>query len=708
MTVKSRLLAAVLLCMIVAPAFGQVQYPGNPADGWWLATGKQITAAEAWFKDPTQPEPTQAIEPQGTIRIVPGQSAYFGVMPLGPYRTFMMRPGDFGISGPNVSANWNGLYVGDPDVVQHAFVILHTRNEWQCSDGRHVEYGWGSPGRGYLHFTCNLDFDEPGTYTMKASVGLWLAQVTRRNGQIEEQVNTEVGPFTHTFTVVVAEPGQEPPAATEPAPTPTVTPPVNVQPSAPTPPVITLAPKPAEPQIPALTREQAWEQIRTRFVALGNGITTEGWGQWVSSPGTWNNIRSVLNGKYSDYVCGAWQSKVLDMLNGMRNGTPEEKRIFEHFDYGPIQAYYGGHQAVVIFPKGGDWRKDGIVLDPWPTQRPKTYSMKDWESRFWFGVGTSGVYAGQYPLTGASDYPKPRLKVPRAHQLILKRVTPAERDRYLALTNQPERDAFIDALPAKIKESTAIAVHSPVRMLLTDAQGRRVGWVDDSTFVYEIPGADLDCVPEGEGEHGMFVLLPKDEYQVQITGTRAGVFGFTRVHSGSVTSNPLAQTMGVPIQPGQQFTYRLSPTTPDVALQGPGGTVIQLTQLPLPSDDAAAITTLTPAPVQAAAPSISEPGAGGTIAAGAQTQTLAGRGKPGTMLIALAELVEVGTDRVITRGPTAAALIGEDGSWRTTATLPQPEQGQTGINRYYRLRARWIDGIDVSDITEVKLGIAGP
>jgi hypothetical protein len=166
-----------------------------------------------------------------------------------------------------------------------------------------------------------------------------------------------------------------------------------------------------------------------------------------------------------------------------------------------------------MYPKGTDWTKTGTVLDPWPNQTPQTFTMSDWQSRFWFGVGPSGVYENQYPLTGGASYPAPKLKIPPAHAPSLRRCTDGQKRAYLALTTAPEREAFIQSLPDSAKKTTVVAVHSPVQMRLVDGQGRRVGWESPTSFLYEIPGVDVDAFPEADGSHGLLLTLPLADYQ---------------------------------------------------------------------------------------------------------------------------------------------------------------------------------------------------
>lgn len=286
---------------------------------------------------------------------------------------------------------------------------------------------------------------------------------------------------------------------------------------------------------------------------------------------------------FNDYVCGGWQGKVLDTLSAFHaGGNPEESAAFAAFDYGPIQSRWGGHQAVVVYPKGATWR-DGIVLDPWPNQVPEVWSMDRWRWRFgvppgtWGGMGPSRVYQDQYPLTGGTGYPPPpgeTARVPNAHREVLRRL-PDEvsidiRRDYFSRASQAERQALIDTLLEDypdIESTISVAVQCPVRVLIADADGRRLGWQDSETFVNEIPGAYFDEFPEPDGTRGTIALLPMREYRIRLTAVDSGSFEYFYgiPEAGFFTSQ------SVSVVAGQVFVHDLDAAEPGAALVGSGG-----------------------------------------------------------------------------------------------------------------------------------------
>jgi hypothetical protein len=201
-----------------------------------------------------------------------------------------------------------------------------------------------------------------------------------------------------------------------------------------------------------------------------------------AQPGHVNNL---TNGKL--FACGDYQTRVLQRLTEIRiHPDPAVRALLDGLDYGPIEAYRGGHQAVMIFPRGEDWRTAGTVLDPRPKQVPQVFTISDWQVQFRWGVGP-GEGSGEYPhLSGnPSAYPRTLYPSERVH---------------------PQR----------------IGVQSPVDVLITAGDGRRLGVLPDGSWVTEIEGADFYPPVEDATDRQWLFGLPAGEYAVQLTGVGSG------------------------------------------------------------------------------------------------------------------------------------------------------------------------------------------
>ncbi|TVQ87495.1 MAG: hypothetical protein EA397_18080 [Deltaproteobacteria bacterium] len=315
-----------------------------------------------------------------------------------------------------------------------------------------------------------------------------------------------------------------------------------------------------EGQASKLTAEQARALLLRMFHAKIPEGTTRGEGlTWVASPGFANNLWALMGyKKYDHTACGGYQDKVLRLLDDLRNnGSDIEKSIFDHFDYGPIHAYYGGHQAVVLYPKGTDWDKTGLVLDPWPEQKPTTYGIADWKQRFSFGVGPSSVYRGLYPLTGGASYPTPAVRFTPEQVAIFRGLPEFEQSRLRALSPE-QRARRLDELAGDAKR-VAISVHSPVKLLVRDEQGRRVGYLPNGSFVYEIPGTDVDLFPSADGHRGAVYFLPERAYDVFAYPERQGTFDLSYVKHRDRPGEAIQRWQGLTATPGAQTALTLRP-----------------------------------------------------------------------------------------------------------------------------------------------------
>jgi hypothetical protein len=194
-------------------------------------------------------------------------------------------------------------------------------------------------------------------------------------------------------------------------------------------------------------------------------------------PGYANNMASISNGdRYGKFTCGGYQSQVLILLSRYIQADPKLCTLLNGYEYIPIYGSAGMHYTVAVFPEGTDWRNTAIVLDPWPTQRPATYTIDEWWARF--------------PLMGETGLP-------------------GDAGRY------------------SLEDKTVGAVHCPVNLRITDSSGRSLGVLDDGSVVHDIPDSGIAWIPDGEGGNLWYFELAADssrEYTLEMTGTSDGTF----------------------------------------------------------------------------------------------------------------------------------------------------------------------------------------
>lgn len=267
----------------------------------------------------------------------------------------------------------------------------------------------------------------------------------------------------------------------------------------------------------------------SKILALYNSRIPKG----LVGGGIRNNLLSWWDNKYKDYACGAYQAKVLALLDSLRHSSdPAERALIEGYDYGPIEAYYGGHQAVVIYPSGTSWVDTGTILDPWPNQKPETWTVEQWADRFsigtMHGIGGSSAYSDQanpgYPTVGGTYVDPNKTKpltaaenaalqrLPADQQAKLKKIKDAANRRYLARRLIAEMN----------KTGDRVMAHSPVHLYIVDAQGRRAGF-PGGVPTNQIPGVEIRAYPLDDGTRWTEIEFSRQAgQQLVVEGTGAG------------------------------------------------------------------------------------------------------------------------------------------------------------------------------------------
>lgn len=220
----------------------------------------------------------------------------------------------------------------------------------------------------------------------------------------------------------------------------------------------------------------------------------------IVDSGKANNLLSwhPIRGKdYEPYTCGGYQSTVLELLDGLKFSKDlKERALLDNWDYGPIEVQGGSHHAVVIYPKGTDWVKTGIILDPWITQKPEAYLIRDWRDYFpdyWGPVGDSYYRESHpnYPILGGK-YKDPK-------------------DRGI----KPE---YLE----RMKKGCRVMGNCPLNMYLKDEAGRISGYSKDQRDD-EIPEALVLRAPLSDGTYWTEMGYPMDgSYKLVMEGLDRG------------------------------------------------------------------------------------------------------------------------------------------------------------------------------------------
>ena len=269
---------------------------------------------------------------------------------------------------------------------------------------------------------------------------------------------------------------------------------------------------------------------------------------------------TVGTNKEGGIECGGYQGTLIMWLEALRksstslgSGDRTYGDLFSNVDYGPVQTYWFAHQAVVIYPKGTNWKaKDnGIVLDPWFVQNNKSYPVYGWGAHFpgvstdlvtWLLADESSYYTSGFPMygTGYSDEIEAAVAAARA-----------------------ARVAQIQAQKNRMKADCPVGFH------LVDTQsGNRIGYYEGEGFVNEIPGAFVTMgYITGEEDAVWYFSLPEANYQMEGTGLSAGEF----------TLNTAYENVGIldygtnPITDGGTASLVMNSSQPTASLELPSG-----------------------------------------------------------------------------------------------------------------------------------------
>ena len=271
--------------------------------------------------------------------------------------------------------------------------------------------------------------------------------------------------------------------------------------------------------------ERRWEEFSKRLKELRSYNLT--------APGKVNNaVLCPRGGKWwsgNKYSCGGYQGQVLEFLDSIKfNKDPKISSLLNGYDYGAIQAPLRVlHQGVVIYPKGTNWKETGIVLDPWPTQYPKIYSVAE------FG----GYYSPVEPSLGGND------------------LYPTHGHAYMYNLFGPKPKTTI------IPRQKQVIIESPVDALIVNKQGQRIGKLSDGSLAFEIDLAGLMLEPKDDGTKSWYFSLPAGDYTLSLTGTGSGeVRIMTRVAADS------ANVYRFEIASGEEATLELFDSNPKAPL----------------------------------------------------------------------------------------------------------------------------------------------
>jgi hypothetical protein len=112
-------------------------------------------------------------------------------------------------------------------------------------------------------------------------------------------------------------------------------------------------------------------------------------------------------------------------------------------------------------------------------------------------------------------------------------------------------------------DAVVVGTNSPVEILATNSRGQRVQTQGDKLAVYELDN-DIHAMafPHGDGTYAWTLVLPRDDYKIQLLGTRAGPYELT-LTTFDANGQPVQQVTHGETSPGLVEDFIVD--APDVA-----------------------------------------------------------------------------------------------------------------------------------------------
>lgn len=263
-------------------------------------------------------------------------------------------------------------------------------------------------------------------------------------------------------------------------------------------------------------------------------------------------------------MCSIFAEDIYDRFEQIHRESPE---VFARLSYGrvttgayvvPGSQIVGGHTSeghvgVVVYPKGTDYLRTGIVVHGTPTWSyldvdsetlvgPLGISAPSFQGAM--GIAAAGTYGtglllnfgtaqhGLYYRTPARNMAG-NLVMEGGRGCGFEGVYPDNNDVFRepltcatesTLTPRTEKVASCPIYP----DAVTVQTESPVEIHLKNARGQRVETQDGRIVAQELDSEIFSwALPHDDGTYAWTLVLPKDEYDIQLVGTGTGPYKLT-------------------------------------------------------------------------------------------------------------------------------------------------------------------------------------
>lgn len=267
-----------------------------------------------------------------------------------------------------------------------------------------------------------------------------------------------------------------------------------------------------------------------------------------------------------DKQCDVYMNDIFDQLTLLRQERPD---LFTELSFGRVTSGYynvltgnsqvenrdritAGHVGVVVYLKGTDYRRTGIVIHGTPTWSPVDLDIESNRGRQGVGnhitslgfaesfisFGTQGH--GEYYRTPIQNFPGvPRQEDPGGcgfEGLYLDNIEEFNGGSTInctgSLVNDAETEADDEVKSCNITlDSTILRTQSPVDIRATNAQSAKIETSGSEIFMDEYYNGRVFAWSESheDGSYSWLISLPDSGYDVELIGNGDGAYTFTTV-----------------------------------------------------------------------------------------------------------------------------------------------------------------------------------
>lgn len=274
---------------------------------------------------------------------------------------------------------------------------------------------------------------------------------------------------------------------------------------------------------------------------------------------------------YFDYMtdirssqCNVYKDDIFKRFEEIRAQHPE---VFANLSYGGVTSgeydialglfRSQGHVGVVVYTKGTNYRQTGIIVNGTPSNSPLSGDslVGPGETGSGFAFNGATTLDGRYLRTAADKFPgfPTEESGGQTGDYGFEGRYAHNRDEFGGIVPPPPDAPNCPFAP----DAMSITTESPVEIIVTNSRGQRVQTQAGKILTQELDSPIHSMVfPHLDGTFGWTLVLPVDDYDVQLVGTQVGSYRLTlTTYEEDGTPNDVVTTGAT--SPGQVDTYQL-------------------------------------------------------------------------------------------------------------------------------------------------------